>query len=72
MQLDLSWIIKIYGQFDKEDDFFNSYFNKLAGNNKLKEQIKNGDSIENIRESWKEKLNEFKMIRKKYLLYEDF
>lgn len=71
MQLDLSWIIKIYGQYDEEDDFFNSYFNKLAGNSKLQEQIKNGDSIENIRESWKDDLDKFKKIRKKYLLYND-
>jgi len=71
MQLDLSWIIKIYHQFENKDEFFNSYFNKLAGNSKLKDQIIRGESIEKIRESWKGDLDKFKKIQKKYLLYND-
>jgi len=72
MQLDLSWLIRIYEQLDEKDEFFNSYFNKLAGNSNLQEQIKQGVSGEKIRKSWQEDLERFKQIRKKYLLYEDF
>lgn len=53
----------------KKDDYF---FNKLAGNQILMEQIKNGISEEEIRKSWEPALLAFKKIRKKYLMYPDF
>ena len=55
-------------------DFFSrsTFFNRLAGNADLQEQIKAGLSEEQIRESWKEELAEYKQMRKKYLLYTDF
>ena len=49
-----------------------SFFNKLAGNNDLWQQIKAGKSEAEIRKSWEPKLSEYKLIRKKYLLYDDF
>ena len=49
-----------------------SHFTKLAGNNELWQQIKEGKSERDIRKSWEPGLSEFKKIRKKYLLYEDF
>ena len=48
------------------------FFNKLAGNADLQAQIKNGLTEQEIRDSWKEELVEYKAMRKKYLLYEDF
>jgi uncharacterized protein YbbC (DUF1343 family) len=36
------------------------------------QQIRAGKSEEEIRASWQPKLDEFKKIRKKYLLYPDF
>lgn len=71
-QINLEWIIDFYNAYPEKDKYFNSFFNKLAGNSKLKEQIKSGMSIEDIRKSWEPKLSEFKALRKKYLLYEDF
>jgi uncharacterized protein YbbC (DUF1343 family) len=50
----------------------NSFFNKLAGNNELWQQIKNGVSEKDIRASWEPALSDYKKIRKKYLLYKDF
>ena len=47
------------------------FFNKLAGNSLLMQQIIAGKSEQQIRESWQPKLNEFKAKRKKYLLYAD-
>ena len=46
--------------------------NIVAGNNDLWQQIRDRKSEDEIRKSWEPKLSEFKKIRKKYLLYEDF
>jgi len=48
------------------------WFNLLAGNDVLLEQIKNGLSEKKIKESWEKELTEYKKMRKKYLLYDDF
>lgn len=53
----------------KGDDYF---FNKLAGNSTLMQQIISGKTEEQIRKSWQPSLEKFKAIRKKYLLYDDF
>ncbi len=56
------------------NDFFSrpDFFDKLAGTDKLREQIIAGMTEEQIRDSWTEELTEYKAMRKKYLLYEDF
>lgn len=56
----------------KKDNFFNSYFNTLAGNDKLQTQIKEGLSEQKIKATWQKELEEYKKMRKKYLLYQDF
>ena len=70
----LKWLIEAYQLFPLKDSFFlkSNSFNRLAGNDVLMQQIKDGISEEEIRKSWEPKLSEFKAIRKKYLLYEDF
>jgi len=68
-ELNLDWLIDSYNKFSDKDNFFNSYFNTLAGNDKLKQQIIDGLSAEEIRESWQYDLGSFKHIRSKYLLY---
>lgn len=49
----------------------NNFFEKLAGNGDLRKQIEQGMSEEEIRATWQPALDEFKKIRKKYLIYED-
>ena len=80
-KVQIQWIIKAYQQYPNKEDFFLKpstikptayYFNKLAGNSDLMEQIKAGVSEAEIRKSWEPKLKVFKAIRKKYLLYPDF
>lgn len=71
-KLNLSWLIDLYKSVNQNDKFFTSYFNKLAGNDILKNQIQNNVSERTIRESWKADLDKFKQIRKKYLIYPDF
>ncbi|MCD6113216.1 MAG: DUF1343 domain-containing protein [Bacteroidales bacterium] len=69
-KINLSWLINMYNNF-KYDDFFNNYFDKLAGNSNLRHQIINSSSEKAIRKSWKKDIKKFMKIRKKYLLYED-
>ncbi|PLX10918.1 MAG: DUF1343 domain-containing protein [Marinilabiliales bacterium] len=71
-QICLDWLIDAYNRYPEKDKFFNSFFFKLAGNGKLKEDIIQGKSPDQIRESWIQELEQFKRIRIKYLLYEDF
>lgn len=73
-RVQLKWLIDAYKLFPQKDSFFlkTNSFNRLAGNDVLMQQIKDGKSEENIRKSWEPKLSEFKEIRKKYLMYDDF
>ncbi len=71
-RINLFWLIDLYKKYPNKKEYFNNYFNTLAGNDELKLQIEAGMSEDNIRDSWKTKLNEYKIIRKKYLLYKDF
>lgn len=54
------------------NNFFNSFFDKLAGTTQLKTQILSGLSEDEIRRSWVDALKQYKNTRKKYLLYQDF
>jgi uncharacterized protein YbbC (DUF1343 family) len=80
-QIQLKWLMEAYRLFPDKASFFivpksgnmeNSFFDKLAGNDELWRQIKNGVSEKEIRASWEPALNKYKKIRKKYLLYKDF
>ena len=70
----LEIIIMAFQEFGEDPGFFNrpDFFDKLAGTDKLRNQILKGASVEDIQQSWKEGLTNFKKIRKKYLLYPDF
>jgi uncharacterized protein YbbC (DUF1343 family) len=68
-KINLKYIIDAFNGSTKKDEFFNSYFVKLAGVNELKKQIINGIPENEIRKSWKKDLDKFKLMRKKYLIY---
>lgn len=68
-QINLEWIINAYNDYPDKENFFTSYFDTLAGSTKLREQIQQGMSAEDIRASWKPELETFMKIREKYLLY---
>jgi len=71
-KLNLFWLIELYKGYPDKDKFFTAYFNKLAGNSTLKEQIIAGKTEEEIRASWQAGIDEYKRMRKRYLLYQDF
>lgn len=68
-QLELKWILEAYQTTADKSKFFNPSFTKLAGTNKLQQQIEAGTSEDKSRESWKKGLNTFKEMRLKYLIY---
>jgi uncharacterized protein YbbC (DUF1343 family) len=70
--LKLKYVIDMYKKAPDKGKYFNNFFNKLAGNSSLQEQIKKGMSETAIRESWQPNLDKYKLMRKNYLLYKDF
>jgi uncharacterized protein YbbC (DUF1343 family) len=68
-EVTLKYLIQMYQAFPDKDKFFIPYFDKLAGNSTLKEQIRGGMSEKDIKATWKSELDAFKLIRAKYILY---
>ena len=82
-RIQLQYLLNAYQLFPGKDTFFlkpkksdikpaDYFFNKLAGNAELMEQIISGKTEKEIRASWEPKLSKYKKLRKKYLLYSDF
>ena len=71
-QINLKWLIDSYNSALDKKSFFNNFFDNLAGTDQLRMQIIAGMDEDEIRKSWQSGLEEFKTIRKKYLLYKDF
>ncbi|MBR9860344.1 DUF1343 domain-containing protein [bacterium] len=68
--LRLNYLLEFYKTNRKEDgDFFRDFFYKLSGNETLMKQIESGATEEEIKLSWAKDLEEYKEMRKKYLLY---
>ena len=68
-ELDLFFLKKMYKSIEKKENFFTLFFDKLAGTDKLRKQIENGMSEEEIKKTWQKDIEKFKKIRLKYLLY---
>lgn len=68
-KLNLEWIIEVYEADGRKSNFFTSFFTLLAGTEQLQQQIEQGLSASEIRDSWKDGLDGFRQIRAKYLLY---
>lgn len=69
--LNFNWLIDAYNATPNKDQFFREVsFNRLAGTNKLKEQIEQGLNFEEIKATWQDGLSAFKKTREKYLIYD--
>lgn len=68
-EIDLSYLIDFYDKSPEKDKFFTSYFNTLAGTDELQNQIREGMSETQIKETWAKPLEEYAVMREKYLLY---
>lgn len=67
--INLGWLIESFKQTSNKEDFFNSFFDKLAGSDKLRTQIISGLNEKEIKSSWEPGLKKFKKTRDKYILY---
>lgn len=68
-KIDLKYLFTMYKAYPDKEKFFLPYFDILAGTPVLKQQIKDGLTEDQIRESWKMDLEKYNEMRKKYLLY---
>jgi len=70
-EVSLKWLIDAFKNAKDKDSVFNTNgFTKHAGNAKLQQQIENGFSEEEIKETWRPYLDNFEKTRVKYLLYD--
>jgi uncharacterized protein YbbC (DUF1343 family) len=72
--IQLEKLIWAYQKTSLKSEFFlkNHFYGRLAGTDKLQKQIQEGVSPMAIKQSWSSNLEQFKTLRKKYLLYKDF
>lgn len=75
----LQYVIQFYNYFQNltkhaEKEFFTRphWFDLLMGTNQVRLDILKNKTEEQIRSAWQKKLNQYKEIRKKYLLDEDY
>jgi len=69
-RINLTWLKEFYAAYPRKAEFFkNATFDRLAGTTRLRNQIIEGKSEEEIRKSWEPGLSRYKEMRKKYLLY---
>jgi uncharacterized protein YbbC (DUF1343 family) len=68
-KIDLHYLLEMYKVFPDKEKFFIPFFEKLAGNTVLRQQIKDGLSEDQIRATWQKDLDAYKQMRSKYMLY---
>lgn len=73
-RIDLKPLIGAWNAFPDTSKFFltSGFFEKIAGTTVLRKLLIEGADEDRIRESWREGIEHFKVIRTKYLLYNDF
>ena len=68
-RFNLKYLLRAYQSYRGTQDFFNPFFEKLAGTASLRQQIEAGWDESQIRASWQKSLDAYREMRKKYLLY---
>ncbi|MFI5130852.1 MAG: exo-beta-N-acetylmuramidase NamZ domain-containing protein [Chitinophagales bacterium] len=75
-KINLQWIMELYKAHPYKEKFFDSKLSnqmgtieRLVGSGLFRQQIMDGKSENEIRQSWEPGLSEYKTMRKKYLLY---
>lgn len=73
-QLNYDWLLAAYKECPNKDTFFrkDGFFRLLMGDPALQKMIVSGTTAAALRNYYKADLEKFKVLRKKYLLYEDF
>lgn len=73
-KLYLYWIVAVYDQYADKENFFrkDGFFRLLTGDPKIQKMIEEGKTADEIWNSFQSEVLDFKKVRKKYLLYDDF
>ena len=69
--VNLEYIIDAYRDLNIGDKFFTPMFEKLIGVDYVREMIKEGRTAKEIEAQWREELEVYKELRKRYLIYEE-
>ena len=74
-EINLEWLLEFYKthkQYAPKTAFFNKnkFFYKLAGTDKLQQQIESGMTAAEIKATWQDGLNLYKEAREQYLMYD--
>ena len=68
---DLEYIIDAYNRAGVGNDFFKGFFEKLVGVDYVRTMIIEGRSADEIKAKWQGDVEQFKVLRRKYLLYKE-
>ena len=60
-----------YRDLDMGDEFFTPMFEKLIGVDYVRRMIIEGQSAEEIEKMWQSELEEYKTLRRRYLIYNE-
>ena len=69
--INIGYVVDAYHNLAMGDEFFKPMFEKLIGVRWVREMIMTGATAEEIETRWAEDVEEFKRLRKRYLLYKE-
>ena len=67
----IEYVIDAYNRLGVGEAFFNRRFDHLAGVDYIRRMILEGKSASEIKAMWREDVERFKILRRKYLLYKE-
>lgn len=67
--INLEYVIDAYNNLNLDNHFFRSFFELLIGRDYVRKMIRQGKSAAEIKATWANEVEEFKVKRKPYLLY---
>ena len=67
----LEYVIDAYRKLGVGESFFKGFFEKLVGVDYIRKMIIEGCSAEEIKAKWQGDVEQFKVLRRKYLLYKE-
>lgn len=68
----LKYLLQYHKELKYDTTFFRDYIDLLAGTKEFRKQVEADWTEEQIKATWQPKLNAYKAMRKRYLLYKDF
>ncbi len=71
-ELTLKYLLDYHADIKDDTTFFRAYIDLLSGTKDFRKQVEAGWSEVEIKATWQPKLEAYKAMRKKYLLYPDF